>query len=279
MKRIAVGIVVILFFGIIGCEDDNPQYYEVYEPPPVPQGVYSVTGNDTIFIYWLPVQDPDFDHYRIYWSPDDDLYEYMASTETESYIDTDVDTGVTYYYAVTSIDNRGEESDLSYETVFDTPRPEGQVLLSNARISPDEAGYDFSAYSVVSFDNPEVDVYLDFDTVFKSPDSIEAVFFINVGDYNTDIQDMGYTYSFDEIGWAPEFGWSEIGWCEINQGHTYLIWTADNHFAKLRVDAISGGSAVQFRWAYQTDLGNPELARPQHDENYLNRPQEMTVIK
>ena len=107
-----------------------------------------------------------------------------------------------------------------------------------------------------------------------------GTFFINVADVNTDIQDMGYTYDFDDIGYSPSEGWSSIGWTEVIDRHTYIIWTNDNHFAKLRVININGTSSVEFQWAYQTDTGNPELARPQHDEDYLKRTIDgMIIIK
>ncbi|MCB0748236.1 MAG: hypothetical protein KDC90_12320, partial [Ignavibacteriae bacterium] len=41
-------------------------------------------------------------------------------------------------------------------------------------------------------------------------------------------------------------------------GHTYVIWTWDNHFAKVRVKAITGDRVV-FDWAYQLLEGEPQL--------------------
>ncbi|HMB69817.1 MAG TPA: hypothetical protein VKU85_10915, partial [bacterium] len=53
---------------------------------------------------------------------------------------------------------------------------------------------------------------------------------------------------------------------ELIPGHTYVVWTHDSYFAKLRVVAIveKAGipSAILFDWAYQVDQGNPELAPP-----------------
>ena len=63
---------------------------------------------------------------------------------------------------------------------------------------------------------------------------------------------------FDEVGWAPSDGWSDNGWLEIIQGHTYIVWTRDNHFAKMRVMSINSNS-ISFEWAFQTDEGKPEL--------------------
>jgi len=277
MRTLIIAGLAALALIMTGCDNETTRYVEVEvevdNPPAVPQGVYSVTGDGAVYIYWLPVQDEDLSYYRIWWSPDDDLYEFMATTTNEYYIDTDVDNGATYYYAVSAVDEAGNESELSYETVFDTPRPEGLVLLNDFNEVAATSGYDFSAQQRVPYNFSSADIYLEYDAFL-------GTFFINVADVNTDIQDMGYTYDFDDIGYSPSEGWSSIGWTEVIDRHTYIIWTNDNHFAKLRVININGTSSVEFQWAYQTDTGNPELARPQHDEDYLKRTIDgMIIIK
>ena len=76
-------------------------------------------------------------------------------------------------------------------------------------------------------------------------------------DLNTDIQDAGYA-DFDDVSWAPEGGWSPTGTVEVIPGHNYIVWTRDNHFAKVRVLG-QAGDRVDFDWGYQIDTGNPEL--------------------
>jgi hypothetical protein len=98
-----------------------------------------------------------------------------------------------------------------------------------------------------------------------------------VANVDTDIQDMGYTADLDEIGYATDQGYSELGWCEVILHHTYLIWTDDNHFAKVRVTSIAADQ-IFFDWAYQVDPGNMELKpkpKPkfERDPNYLRHPQ------
>jgi len=57
---------------------------------------------------------------------------------------------------------------------------------------------------------------------------------------------------------------------EVIFGHSYIIWTRDNHFAKLRVNGFIRAYGIVFDWAYQVDPGNPELApRPPHRDEYL----------
>lgn len=283
MKKLTL-IVMIAALGLLGCENETTRYIEVEvpveidNPPNTPQGVFSVTGDNKVTIIWLSVQDDDLDHYEVWWSPDDSAFSYVGSTTDTFYIDEVVDNGTTYFYAVLAVDTAGNESALSRESVFDTPRPEGKnIFIYSMNVNPDEAGFDFTTQTIVPYDSEVADIYIDYDA------GLEAMF-LNVGQFladYTDIQDMGFTYSFDEIGYAPDttVGWSEVGWLELLNGHTYVIWTADNHFAKIRVSLITKPLGVVFDWAYQEATGNPELARPQHDEDYLNRTISGTLLK
>jgi hypothetical protein len=175
------------------------------------------------------------------------------------YIDTDVSNGLTYYYAIRSIDRAGQESDLSAETVFDTPRPDGEMTLYEDAVDSDRSGFDFSTGMRVASENPAADVYLDRDT--------NGVFYINATNVDVLLQAAGYHSSFDGIGWAPQDGWSYTGWAEIVPGHIYLVaikYAPDQwNYAKLRVlteNDIAG--TVRFQWAHQTDINNQELAPP-----------------
>ncbi len=281
MKKTFMTLIMILtVLVIVGCEEREViRYVEVDNAPAVPQGVYSITADEAVYIYWFPVQDDDLDYYRIYWSDEaDGVYELIGTSNDAEYVDTDVQNGVTYYYAVSAVDLAGYESDLSYETVFDTPRPENYNQdLYDFVYFPNSSGFDLSAGSVVAYNSVEADIYIDFDA------DLEA-FFINVSDVETDIQDMGYSDNFDEIGYAPSDGWSYVGWAEAIVGHTYVIWTRNDHFAKIRVTGAdyTNFEFITFDWAYQTataDPGRMELSRPIHDENYLNRDTRTKEIK
>ncbi|MCM2271864.1 MAG: hypothetical protein NDJ18_04840, partial [candidate division Zixibacteria bacterium] len=52
---------------------------------------------------------------------------------------------------------------------------------------------------------------------------------------------------------------------------------ADNHYAKVRVQAINPSGSIVLQWGYQTATGNPELIaplefeRPVHGDNYLKK--------
>jgi hypothetical protein len=146
--------------------------------------------------------------------------------------------------------------------------------MSDFNSNPTTAGFAFTNSApygfTVGWNSASADIYTEYVPA-------DGVFFINVTDVNTDIQDMGFTESLDDISYAPPSGWSAVGWVEAIVGHTYIIWTSDDHYAKIRVTAISG-SGVTFDWAYQLDtdgLGHLELkpaVRPQHDPaTYLRR--------
>jgi len=230
--------------------------------PPTPGGVYSVTGDGYIEIFWDDLYIQDLDGYRVYRSDREygDYLEIGWSTDTH-FIDDNVLNGVTYFYAVTAVDYSGNESELSYETVFDTPRPEGFDLMVEDYDAL--AGVDFSGYyddMIQPWDDPFADMFLFWNSsasryAFASTE-------VQIGDqvFGTDIQYAGYVESLDEIDWAPEGGWTpeEADEVDLYQGHAYLVWTWDNHFAKFRVTEI-GQDYVLIDWAYQVDEGNPEL--------------------
>jgi hypothetical protein len=264
-------LTIIAALAMIGCDQNNDEIvYVVSEdnPPPVPQGVYSVTGDEEVLLYWLPIDDvnDDFSNYVVYRSdndPDTGYWE-IGRTTNEYFVDDDVVNGHTYYYAVSSMDVDGNLSDLSYEYVLDTPRPQATgAVLFDSDVMPDYGGWDFSAYHNVNYLSVNCDIYLD----------KVGVFYLNVTNVDIDIQDMGYTENLDEITYSPEYGWSENGWLEVILNHTYVVWTDDNHFAKIRVTAI-GNESVIFDWAYQVAPGNREL-KPRVDRNedeYLRHP-------
>lgn len=280
MRKLYLIIAMIFLVSFLACEDETTKYIENDSDPAIPQGVYSVTGDNLVTVYWNPVQDSDLDYYKVWRSDNDTQYTRIATTDTTFYADDSVSNDDTYYYAVSSVDLSGNESALSPETVFDTPRPKGNTVLSNFKTEPSHGGFDFSTHSVVPYNSINADIYLEYDTVFRAPDTTAEVFFINVANINVDIQDMGYTSDFDEIGYAPDSGWSEVGWVEVIFGHTYIIWTSDNHFAKIRVYQVFEPSFILIDWAYQGAVGNPELARPQHDaDEYLRRTLNMKILK
>ena len=284
-KLFSIGFVVLMGLGFVGCnDDDNP----VFDPvPATPQGVYSVTGDQEVYVYWNSIYERDVKEYRVYRSLDAVTgYQAIGTVAAENnpnldllvyeYVDDNVDNGTTYYYAVASVDHAGQRSELSAENVFDTPRPQGTVVLFPNNIEPSLSGFNLETATQVYDTSAIADVYVDI---------FDGVYYLNVTDVNIDIQDMGFTSNFDEIGYSPEYGWSELGYVELILGHTYVIWTAEDHFAKMRMESINASNSVKFQWAYQTDQGNLELAppvnmtKPQHGPDYLRAGKDMTILR
>lgn len=268
MKKILLMIILLLGSVVIfgGCENKDYIVQPDHTPPSRPKGFYSITGDKTVYLRWEENDEEDFAEYRVYRAEGDArYYERIAKVKIARFDDHNVKNGTTYYYAVSAVDYHGNESDLSKE-IYDTPRPEdfGMVIRDYHRF-PETSGFDFSKGTVVSWDDVDADIYLDYD------DNLN-VYFLCAADKYTDIQDFGYTDNLDDVDVAPDtnIGWSELGWVEVILGHSYIIWTRDNHFAKLRVSEFIKSYGISFDWAYQVDEGNPELApRPPHAENYL----------
>lgn len=271
-------ILTITALAIVGCDtktdyvvvEEIVYVYDEDNPPPVPQGVYSVTRNEEVLLYWLPIDDVvgDFDTYVVYRSdhhPDTGYWE-IGRTTSEYFVDRTVANGYTYYYAISSRDVDGNLSVLSYEYVLDTPRPQGtNRAIFDYYVMPEYAGWDLSEAVVVDYLSGACDFYAEY---LDGDD----VFYLNVANIDTDIQDMGYTQDLDEIDYAPEYGWSQNGWSEVILHHTYIIWTDDNHFAKIRVTSIAADQII-FDWAYQVATGNLELKpKVERDPDYMRHP-------
>lgn len=283
MKRIITLVMILAAAALVsGCDDDKVVFVD--GEPSVPVGVYSVTHDGFIEIVWQANNDAGLtEGYGVYrfigYVGELEEYELIAvvtatlGEELVAYNDHDVVNGNTYYYAVNAYNEFGE-SELSYADIFDTPRPQGSATLRSLHEYPNQAGYDFSRFRAVHWEDPQADIFFEYDSNLGS-------FFVWVGGENydlVDIQDYGYTYDITDVNWGdPGGGWSTVGWLELAVNHAYIVWTADNHFAAFRVNGLDVASrSINITWSYQTDPGNPELKRrvlerPQHAENYGRR--------
>ena len=266
MKKVFLLLILMVGWVFIfgGCEDEVYILRPDYTPPSVPKGLYSVTAHEAVYLYWYDNDEEDFKEYRVYRREDgEDYYYRIATTKIAEYVDWNVENGTTYFYAVTARDRHGNESDFS-DVVYDTPRPEGfDWRMYDRFYKPSLSGFDFSKPEVLHWRDYYTDIYLEYDHGLET-------FFLCVADSLTDIQDFGYTEDLDDVNWSPSEGWSRVGWVEVIQGHSYIVWTADDHYAKLRVNEIVSDIKIYFDWAHQVDQGNQELApRPPHGENYL----------
>ncbi|MFQ5511992.1 MAG: hypothetical protein ACE5EO_09100 [Candidatus Krumholzibacteriia bacterium] len=253
---LALGLFLLTLVAV-GCGDDDPVVVDF--PPSAPDGVFSVTGDGQVTICWNANPEGDIAGYDIYWnSAPTGAFEFIGSVGANQtcFVDTDVTNGTTYYYAVAAFDRAGLDSELSFEDVFDTPRPEGaNLVLSAVGQNPSLSGYDFSLLSGIpqAWSDPGTDVY------FDSPNPGEFNLIANQAG-GVDIQDYGLIDLVD-VDWAPLAGWSAQGRVELIQGHSYIVRIAQGgswNMAKINVVVVSANS-VTLDWAYQIDPGNPEL--------------------
>jgi hypothetical protein len=254
----SLGALVMAVVALAGCTVEHV----VVEPncggALAPVGLYSVTGDREVIIYWIPVAEEFVTEFVVYRAatPEGPYYEIGHSTR-DFFVDQGVANGVTYFYSVSALDYCGNETHLSRETAYDTPRPEGfgdrvhDASGDNWRRS----AWEFASYRAVPWDYEGADVF------FLWADGVP---FLVAADGNTDIQDAGFA-DFDDVSWAPDGGWNPTGVVEVVPGHVYVVWTRDNHFAKVRARVLQG-DFLEFDWGYQIDNGNPELApRPERE--------------
>ncbi len=276
IKTIAKLTILLGALLVAGCEDNDCVFCDsddviILDPAPQPpQGVYSITGDDTVYVYWNGPYEEDIKEYIIWRSYEEyDNYVAVGYRQAEhnpnldliiyEFKDDSVTNGVTYFYAVTAVDDADQMSELSAESVFDTPRPDGRAVFYDRAARPNQAGFSFSPATVVPYPSSAAHVYVD--------RGDNGVFYINAANIDVEIQGMGFTYGFDDIGWAPQEGWSANGWAEIVPGHSYVVGIRDNHgdwnYAKIRILATDEQTGeVSFQWAYQPSPNNPELVAP-----------------
>ncbi len=245
MKRTMSYILAILLaVAFTACERID------HTPPAPPTGLNIVNGDNEVYLSWDPGTSRDIAGYNVYYSYSyNGKYTLIGSTQNNYYTDYGAHNGDTYYYAVTAYDYNGNESELSYDNVNATPRPQGlNQVVFDYRNYPDLGGFSFVSYSNVPYDDSTTDFYFE---------NYNGTLYIDV--YNdTEIEDMGPTNDIYDISYAPESGWSPTHDAVAIPGHTYVIWTWDNYYAKIRVSSVTSTKMI-FDWAFQTVKGNPQL--------------------
>jgi hypothetical protein len=285
--------VVLLALALTGCEEDCVNCL-LSIPPAVPAGVYSVTGDGKITLYWDYLEYPDRKHlvaYNVYRRDSEDgpldsaEWERLGSVPVDQpyddftyrYVDYDVINSFDYEYYVTAVNDAGNESLPSYETVIDTPRPEGYNLeLHDLNLNPALSGFNFSALSPAGRTDPrEADTPADIYVVFENdvPYVQTARAGVSLQDFGTFLEEVydeeGYVIDtivrLDWVSWAPLEGYSQTGRAELIYGHAYIVEifeddTDELHYAKFAVTSIRSDShTVEVAWAYQEVEGLPEL--------------------
>ena len=240
----------------LGCEIYQTVEVDT-EPPAIPRGVVSFTGDKRVTVEWFPNGERDLAGYRVWRSPNASEFDLLADISADEFrfVDYDVRNGSTYFYAVSAYDYDDNESDLSPEQVYDTPRPSGNgVTLNDFILYPARSGFDFSRpeRGAIRWDSSAVDIYFGWDTSVNVP--------YLFSDNYTKMQDMGYHENFREVDVSPRAGFTEK-YVELIAGHIYVFYTSDGNYAKIHATAVSD-SYMTFDWAYQLAPNNPELAPP-----------------
>ncbi len=249
-KYIIYTIAFITLTLVSACNIIEPVRVMDTTPPSPPTGVVVLNGDQIVDIYWNSNRENDLAGYNVYWSDSyNGKYSLLGSTQNTSFTDDGVVNGQRYYYAVTAYDYNGNESELSPDVAYATPRPEGfNQSIFDYNSNPNRAGYSFAEYTVVPYDDQASDFFFE---------NYQGTFYLDVWQ-DTDIQDMGSTQDIYDIPFAPTNGWSTSKSVYAQVGHTYVIWTWNNHYAKVRISAITNDRIV-FDWAYQLVRGEMQL--------------------
>ncbi len=84
-------------------------------PPEKPYNLITFKGRDHMFLSWKPVPDKDLSHYRVYrrTSGQQEFQLLEDNVTTIQYKDNAVQRDNLYFYAITAVDEKGNESDYS----------------------------------------------------------------------------------------------------------------------------------------------------------------------
>jgi hypothetical protein len=258
-KIIKLSLLLALAVLLTNC-DEHDDYAIDNIPPSPPTNVKVLPGDGEIEITWDHNPESDVAGYNVYYSETYwGKYTNLGNTPNNIYYDVEAGNGDLYYYGVAAYDYDGNESELSYDEVYGIARPQGlNQILFDAQRFPEVSGYDFSEFALVAFDELSDDYSSD---VFF--DIFEGVYYLNVF-ADSEIQDMGLTNDIYDIlyapigGWVPLLGDDNVKYTEVFVGHTYVISTWDNHYAKIRIKEITGERIV-FDWAYQLVEGERQM--------------------
>jgi fibronectin type 3 domain-containing protein len=90
--------------------------------PPAPTGMVAVSSSDAILLSWRDVDAPGRKGYRVYRGDSNGPFELLAEVIESSYTDDTATPGVTYFYAVTAIDDAPEPNESAHSEVAEARR-------------------------------------------------------------------------------------------------------------------------------------------------------------
>ncbi|TVP78777.1 MAG: hypothetical protein EA352_01430 [Gemmatimonadales bacterium] len=242
-------------------------------PPPVPAFVEAVPLDGAIYLRWddRAREADDFLYYRVYLEGGEGEVVLLGETDSEGFLDLVVENGSTYGYFVTSVDDRGHESDGS-ALAEGTPRPDyhGEVLLA-WEDDPSRSGFRFQEDESVDPVLPGDDSSRD----FRMERDSEGVWLVPAPGVEVHSSALPTTAlrcgpaadaGCVDVRVAPSSGWgtSDMG---LAPGFSYVVRVpvagGQWQYGVLRVSHVGGsqdGSIVIFDWAFQLQPGNPALS-------------------
>ncbi|MCP4574184.1 MAG: hypothetical protein GY838_17620 [bacterium] len=297
--RLLLPVIVVAALGLAGCSEDDCVNCVELEPPVVPTGVHSISGDDYVEVRWIEIsyhpyqgtESPSIDHYNVYRrvfnegdeNNPDRAFDYLGEVSwDENYISTlglhyfedwNAVNGEWYEYAVAAVNEAGVSSALSFELVTDAPLPMSldPVEIFDAGSSlADRSGWDFSREDQGRVDPNAPATTADIRVFW---DDLRGAMMVEAMNADVRIQDFGVfshgdgTLWFEGVSAAPWDGWSAIGVLELVQNHIYVVEIWDEgagrlNYAKMGVTEVLDGTATRsifMHWAYQTIDGLPEL--------------------
>ena len=83
-------------------------------PPAVPRGVVASVAGTTVKIFWTLNSEPDFSHFLLYMGTrTDSMFTYGGEITLTSKFISNLTAGITYFFAVSAVDESGNESERS----------------------------------------------------------------------------------------------------------------------------------------------------------------------
>jgi len=288
MKRLAVLLISVLMLTLVqGCED---KITEVISPEKLspPLGLKSVTGDQSVFLFWYTSNyENDLDGYIIYqydgqypdkgapedipafFNPVDSLNVNPPSDDIQSITIGNLNNGDTYSFLVVAAKDDWSKVSQPSNIIYDTPREESATYdrIYGYAQNKEESGYELSNFSVTDLTGLNTTTYITPSGIgdiicekFAPRPGADRVWL--AGCNNGQIQDLGYMSDWDDADIAPSTGYFPSGYSvQAIQGHVYAVKTGDSpaHYGKIHVLDVSIPSAwVSFKACFQTDPGNRE---------------------
>jgi hypothetical protein len=244
------------------------------DAPDVPVGARVIALDEAAYLTWdsNARSAADFLFYRVYFDdPQDGLF-LLGETDSEGFVDLLVQNGQTATYRVSSVDDAGNESDMS-ASASGVPRPDyhGELIYA-FEDRPTESGFRFQEFDDI---DPLVDGQ-DGQRHFRL--EVDGTGWWLVPGPGTEIHAQGFVTTALKCGlgadadcvsldFAPSTGYTTGDVAVYDQTSYPMRVTGDDgrvHYGVIRPVLLgtdqNGEALMIFDWAYQLQAGNVSLA-------------------